>query len=176
MITRFRLLALAATAAAALAIPAIASAQAPRTASVTLAPQSGSGVAGTATLTDMGGGKTQVVVRVSVGSGGSAAMPAHVHTGNCPNVGAVVYPLDTITNGTSTSTINTALADIQTGGFAVNLHRSAADINTYVSCGNIAVAGATALPRTGGASLPIFVAAGAVMAGLAGFALRRRAR
>ena len=174
----------------ALAIPAaVASAQAARTVTVNLsAANSGgdtrSGVNGTATLTDMGGGRTQVVVRVSVGPGGSPNMPGHLHTGRCPQVGAVIYPLNNVMNGTSTTDVNASLADILAGrgapdnAFAINLHRSPAEANVWVSCGNV-VAGAAALPATGGHSggvpvAPILGGASAALAGAAAFFARRR--
>ena len=154
-----------------------------RSATVTLSPENNSGITGTATLTDMGNGQTQVVVRISPGAGNR---PAHIHSGNCgPTLGAVVYPLTNVQNGTSTTQVATSLADVQTCGFAINLHESPENIPTYVACGNILQAaqagggGAAqvprALPRTGdlGSMAPLASAVGAGLVGL-GFALRRR--
>jgi LPXTG-motif cell wall-anchored protein len=173
-------LALVAVAAAAPTVGA----QGARTATVTLRPENNSGITGTATLTDMGNGQTQVVVRISPGAGNH---PAHIHSGNCgPSLGAVVYPLTNVQNGTSTTEVATSLADVETGGFAINLHESPDNIPTYVACGNILAAaqarggGGAAqvprgLPRTGdlGSMAPLAAAAGAGLLGL-GFALRRR--
>jgi LPXTG-motif cell wall-anchored protein len=158
-----------------------AGAQGARTATVTLSPENNSGITGTATLTDMGGGRTQVSVRISPAAGNH---PAHIHSGNCgPTLGAVVYPLTNVQNGTSQTVVDTSLADVQTGGFAINLHQSPTDLPTYVACGNILAAQAgggaaqvpRALPRTGdlGSMAPLAAAAGAGLLGL-GFALRRR--
>ena len=160
-----------------------AGAQGARTATVTLSPENNSGITGTATLTDMGNGQTQVSVRITPTSGDH---PAHIHSGNCgPTLGAVVYPLTNVQNGTSTTVVETSLADVQTGGFAINLHESPTNIPTYVACGNILAAaqargGGAAqvprgLPRTGdlGSMAPLAAAAGAGLLGL-GFALRRR--
>jgi LPXTG-motif cell wall-anchored protein len=159
-----------------------AGAQGARTATVTLSPENNSGITGTATLTDMGGGQMQVVVRISPGAGNH---PAHIHSGNCgPTLGAVVYPLTNVQNGTSTTEVAASLAEVQTGGFAINLHESPENIPTYVACGNILAAaqarGGAAqvprgLPRTGdlGSMAPLAAAAGAGLLGL-GFALRRR--
>ena len=155
-----------------------------RTATVTLSPENNSGITGTATLTDMGNGQTRVVVRISPGAGNH---PAHIHSGNCgPTLGAVVYPLTNVQNGTSTTEVEASLAELQTGDFAINLHESPTNIPTYVACGNILAAaqargggGAAqvprALPRTGdvGSMAPLAAAAGAGLLGL-GFALRRR--
>ncbi len=173
--------------AAALAIPAaVASAQATRTVTINLAAATSrddprGGVNGTATLTDMGNGTTQVVLRVAQPT--SDNMPAHFHTGKCPNVGAVIYPLNNLVGGTSTSTVNTTIADLLAGRgapdgtFAINLHRSTAEAGVYVSCGNV-VAGAAALPATGGHSstpvAPILGGASVALAGAAAFVARRR--
>ena len=172
-----RVLSVAAGLAAIVALPGSAGAQAGgRVVTVPLAVQNASGVAGTATLTDIGGGRTRVDIRVSVGPGGSASMPNHIHSGRCPNVGGVVHPLNAVTNGQGTSEVNASLTDLLAGQFAINLHRSAAESSVYVSCGNV-VAGASALPATGGpvsAAAPALAALGVTLAGLAGVALRKR--
>jgi LPXTG-motif cell wall-anchored protein len=156
-----------------------------RTATVTLSPENNSGITGTATLTDMGNGETQVVVRITPTSGDH---PAHIHSGNCgPTLGGVVYPLTNVQNGTSTTVVGTSLADVQTGGFAINLHESPTNIPLYVACGNIQAAaqvgggggGAAqvprALPRTGdlGSMAPLAAAVGSGLLGF-GLVLRRR--
>ncbi len=157
----------------------LAGAQATAT-TVTLAPLNNSGISGSATLTDLGGGRTRVVVNVT-GSPAGANHPAHIHDGSCPTPGAVRYPLQNIQNGTSTTEVNASLADLMRGTFAVNLHRSAQEASVYVACGNVQQAAAAApaapatLPRTGdlGSIAPLAVAAGLGLVGL-GFALRRR--
>src|SRR5947207_1694335 len=99
---------------------------------ITLNPENNSGVSGSATLTAMGD-QTQVVVTVT-GEPAGASEPAHIHVGQCgPTLGAVKFPLKNIENGTSTTVVNVKLADIQTGGFAINLHESAANIGKYVA-------------------------------------------
>src|SRR5204863_1273181 len=95
---------------AVLALPASAGAQATRTLTINLAAAAArddprGGVNGTATLTELGNGTTQVVLRVANPT--SDNMPAHFHTGRCPDVGAVIYPLNNLQGGTSTSVINT---------------------------------------------------------------------
>jgi LPXTG-motif cell wall-anchored protein len=172
-----RLLMVAAGLAATLAIPAAAGAQVTRVITIPLAQQGGSGVAGTATLTDLGGGQTQVIVRVSVGSGGSANMPAHLHDGTCANLNpAPKYPLNNVANGTSTSVVSATLPQILGSPMALNVHKSPTEVSVYVACGNV-VAGAAALPATGGPMspvLPALVGVGVGMAGAALYAIRRR--
>jgi LPXTG-motif cell wall-anchored protein len=167
----------AAGVAAALALPTAASAQAPRTVTVNLATQNASGVAGAAILTDMGGGHTQVVIKVS--TGGNNAMPAHFHDGTCATLNPVPkIPLNTVTNGTSTSDVNMSIAQLLASPLAINLHKSAAEASVYTACGNV-VATAAALPRTGGHAgfaAPLLAGAGAALAGLGGLIARRRRR
>jgi hypothetical protein len=162
-----------------LAMPAAASAQAPRTLTVNLqAAMSGgdprSGVNGTATLTDIGGGRTRVDIRVTVGPGGSANMPGHVHAGRCPNVGAVVHPLNNVMNGASTTEINASIADLLAGTFAINLHRSPQEANVWVSCGNVVAVGLPATGHPGLPALPLLAGSGALLAGAAAVIVRRR--
>lgn len=103
---------------------------------VTLAALNGSGVSGTATLTDAGNGQTQVVIKVD--AAGNAAMPAHVHPGTCATIDPKPkYPLSDVKDGASTTTIAVPLAELTKTAFAVNLHKSADEIKTYTACGDI---------------------------------------
>ncbi len=121
---------------------AAASTQSAASATVTLTAQNNSGLSGTATLTDLGGGKTRVEVRLS---GPEGNYPAHVHMGTCANLDpAPQYPLANVVGGTSTTDITASLASLQQSQHAINLHKSAQELATYVACGDIAVARATA--------------------------------
>jgi hypothetical protein len=102
---------------------------------VTLAAQNGSGETGTAVLTQVGGdGK----VVVSIPNGPAGPQPAHIHTGPCASLGAVVYPLQSLTSGSSTTTVKGVTIDqLVAAKDAINVHKSANDLGVYVSCGNI---------------------------------------
>jgi hypothetical protein len=91
--------------------------------------------------------------------------PAHIHSGTCTELGDVVYPLTDVgaemaamgMTGTpamgdmgtamasgaaipvemSTTVVQTALADIAMGGYAINVHESAENIGNYIACGNL---------------------------------------
>jgi LPXTG-motif cell wall-anchored protein len=158
-----------------LLVPAIASAQAARPMTVALMTQNNSGVMGTATLTDIGGGRTRVEVRVS--AAGNTNMPAHIHEGTCATLNpAPKIPLNNVMNGTSTSEVNATIPTILSMQHAINLHKSPQEASVYVACGNV-VAGATALPATGGpagAAVPALAALSTALTGLAAVALRRR--
>jgi CHRD domain len=157
-----------------IAVTMIGTASAQDTVTVTLSPENDSGISGTATLTAMGS-QTQVVINVT-GEPAGASEPDHIHTGQCgPTLGGVKFPLKNVENGTSTTTVNATLASLETGGFAINLHESAANISHYVGCGNIpAMAASANLPKTGGIPLTdVLLASGVLLA--TGYALRRRA-
>jgi LPXTG-motif cell wall-anchored protein len=159
-----------------MAFLSFSSAAAQQSVSVTIGPgrDEPSGT-GTATLTAQGA-QTQVVIRVAATN---PEMLAHIHEDVCPGVGAVIYPLTNVTNGTSTTMINAPLATVLATGRSINLHKSPSQGMIYVGCGNIAAAGAAqvpgALPRTGDVTLlgTLLAAAGAGLVG-AGWAIRRR--
>jgi MYXO-CTERM domain-containing protein len=113
----------------------------PTTVTIALAEENGSGQSGTAMLSAEGD-QTRVVIDLANSPAGP--QPAHIHTGNCgPTLGGVVFALEFPRDGKSTSLVNTPLAAVQTGGFAINVHKSPQEANIYVACGNIpAVAGA----------------------------------
>jgi hypothetical protein len=112
----------------------------PTTVTIALAEENGSGQSGTAMLSAEGD-QTRVVIDLANSPAGP--QPAHIHTGNCgPTLGGVVFALEFPRDGKSTSLVNTPLAAVQTGGFAINVHKSPEESNVYVACGNIpAVAG-----------------------------------
>src|SRR5712692_2652947 len=116
-----------------LAISMLGMASAADTVTVTLNQDNSSGISGSAVLTAMGD-QTQIVVTIANEPAGGSE-PIHVHTGQCgPTLAGVKFPLKNVEGGTSTTVINTSLASIETGGFAINAHESAANISHYVAC------------------------------------------
>ena len=110
---------------------------APRPATVVqLKTLSGSGVTGTVTLSDLGDGRTTVVVAVQ--PAGNLDMPAHIHPGTCDNlIPQPTHPLQNVVNGASTTTVRATLDELTGGGLAVNLHRSNDDLGTYTACAEL---------------------------------------
>src|SRR5438046_8813539 len=105
--------------------------------------QNGAGESGTATLTDMGNGQTHVVVTLS--NAPAVTQPAHIHKGTCANLDPTpTYPLTSVTNGQSDTMVPVSLMTLTSGTFAINVHKSAAEANIYVACGDI-----TASPLAG---------------------------
>lgn len=118
------------------AAPVAAQDAMPAPLTVQMSAQNASGQDGTAVLTQTPAG-LQVVV--SVKNGTAAAQPAHIHPGTCAKLNpAPQYPLTSLTNGTSTTVLTgVTLAQLTAGTFAINVHKSTADLGTYVSCGDI---------------------------------------
>ncbi len=89
----------------------------------------------------------------------AAAHPAHIHSGDCVNLGDVVFPLSDVSeaalvDGTpiagavggavdampvaiSGTTVAVSLADILASPHAINIHESAENIGNYIACGTI---------------------------------------
>ncbi|MEJ7761724.1 MAG: cupredoxin family copper-binding protein [Thermomicrobiales bacterium] len=107
---------------------------------------------------------TIMVLAAVVGSGGLSALaarhddhaaagpyPAHIHTGTCDALGEVVHPLTDASHAegeqrgtnpslivtTSITTIPASLADLLAAPHALNVHRGADDMGTYVACGDL---------------------------------------
>lgn len=107
-----------------------------RAITVTLSPQNNSGMSGTAMLIPRGN-QTQVLISLS-GERAGTSEPAHIHTGQCgPTLGKIVYPLKSVEDGRSDTTVNVALSTLTSGQFAINVHQSEQNLGTSVACGNI---------------------------------------
>jgi CHRD domain len=112
---------------------------APEGLEVELAEENASGQSGTATLTPNEDGTFNVDLELSPAS--EEAQPAHIHEGSCPDVGDVLAPLKDVVDGTST-TDNVALSledltSVDSPGYAINVHKSAGELDEYVACGDI---------------------------------------
>ena len=102
---------------------------------VQLQEQNFSGEAGTVSLTP-DGDKTRVDVVMASYAGN--AQPAHIHKGTCASLDPTpAYPLDDVVAGRSVTVVPISLDDLLAGKYAINLHRSAKQLQVYVACGNI---------------------------------------
>ena len=102
---------------------------------LTLSPQNNSGESGSATIFDVNG-KAKVIVTLK-GAPTGAVQPDHIHFGTCANLGDVHYPLVNVGNGTFETVLPISLAElVAQQPFALNVHKSAAAIGTYVACGD----------------------------------------
>ncbi len=103
---------------------------------ISLESQSDSGQSGTARLEGMVGNKTKVILKLFGGSFGQ--QPAHIHTGSCPNPGAIKYALSKVESGMSETVINVNLeALVKSGSLAINVHKSEEEAQVYTACGNL---------------------------------------
>jgi hypothetical protein len=103
---------------------------------VQLAAQNDSGQTGTATLTPEGD-KTKVVILLTHAPSG-VAQPAHIHLGTCDKLDkAPKWKLEAVKDGRSTTMVPVSLDAILKEKTAINIHKSAEEIQVYVSCGNI---------------------------------------
>jgi hypothetical protein len=83
------------------------------------------------------GDQTKVEVSLK-GAPKGVSQPMHIHEGTCAKLDPKPkYGLSNLENGKSTTTIPVKLADLQGGNMAINVHKSAEDIKTYVACGDI---------------------------------------
>jgi hypothetical protein len=103
---------------------------------VKLDAQNNSEQTGTATLTPQGN-TTRVVIEL-LNAPTSAAQPAHIHLGTCDKLDkAPKWKLEALKGGRSTTTVPVSLDTILKEKTAINIHKSAAEVQVYVSCGNI---------------------------------------
>ncbi|MEK7778102.1 MAG: plastocyanin/azurin family copper-binding protein, partial [Chloroflexota bacterium] len=90
-----------------------------------------SGQSGVATLVAVGD-KTAVAVYATA----EVSELNHIHSGTCAVVGPVVHPFPNMVGGITATELNAKLDTLQTGGFAIRLHKKGAPA-IYTACGNI---------------------------------------
>ncbi len=103
---------------------------------VTMYAQNGSGEDGMVVINQNGIGEIMILIRLSNGTPESQL--AHIHRGSCTNLDPnPAFPLTSVVNGYSETVIPRIWLTEIKEGYAINVHRSAAEPSTYVSCGNI---------------------------------------
>ena len=103
---------------------------------VKLVAQNNSGQNGVATLLPEGD-KTKVVIEIPNMPAG-VAQPAHIHLGSCDKLDkAPKWNLEAVKGGRSVTVVPVSLETILKDRTAINVHKSAAEAQIYVSCGNI---------------------------------------
>lgn len=116
------------------AVPAFAAEKMPIT--INLEAQNDSGESGSATLTPEGD-NTKVVIELPNAPAG-VAQPAHIHMGTCANLDkAPKWKLESVIDGKSTTLVPVSLKTILKDKTAINVHKSPAEIQVYVACGDI---------------------------------------
>jgi hypothetical protein len=123
-----------ATFAAVAAVVALVSGASAQDKKVELKAQNNSNETGTATLTPEGD-STKVVLDVK---GAEGTQPTHIHKGTCAKLDPKpAFPLSPVVNGKSETTVKASMKDLTSGEYAINGHKSAQDLKTYVFCGDL---------------------------------------
>ena len=64
--------------------------------------------------------------------------PAHIHEGTCDDLNPEpAFPLQDVVDGRSETDLDITLDDLALSTYAVNVHKSAAESDLYVACGDI---------------------------------------
>ena len=101
---------------------------------IVLREQNDSGESGTATVTGLPK-RAHVVITLTGAS--STPQPAHIHVGTCEQLGPPVYKLTDVVDGESETKLESAeLLDLAED-YAINVHESYDDVDTFVACGEL---------------------------------------
>ena len=121
---------------AALILSAAVAQASPKTVTIKMRAENKSGETGMARLMQLPNG---LQIKIMLGGAPHTAQPAHIHQGtSCQKLNpAPAEPLTDVVDGTSTTFLRGKKISDFTGGYVINVHKSAADIPTYVSCGAI---------------------------------------
>jgi hypothetical protein len=64
--------------------------------------------------------------------------PVHIHEGTCAELNPQpAFPLENLEEGTSETTVDISVEDLQSGEYAINAHASEEDVEAYVACGDV---------------------------------------
>ncbi len=107
-------------------------------ASLPLADYSGLGVTGTVSLLAISDTTTKVTITLT-GDGVTGGHIAHLHPGTCdaPQDEGTIYLATVGSDGVSETTVDISLANLLNNGWIVNVHRSEADWDTWLVCGEL---------------------------------------
>lgn len=106
------------------------------TVTIPLSAQNDSGETGTVILTEENG---KVTVRINtLGYPKDTTQPAHIHVGECPEVGAVKYPLTSLVNGSSETSLDVTFDQLKNElPLGINIHKSTSEAKVYTACGDL---------------------------------------
>jgi Cu/Zn superoxide dismutase len=105
------------------------------TISITLTAVGGSGETGTAVIAESAG---NVQIRVVMNHPVAPVQPIHIHPGTCTNSNPnPAYSLGVLSNGRVTTVLKGVSLHSLLGKYVINVHKSTAEMGTYVSCGAI---------------------------------------
>jgi hypothetical protein len=101
---------------------------------VRLAEEDGSGQSGTATFTPAED-RTTIIVELS--NPPQASQPAHIHPGQCGDLGDPIAGLESLVDGHSETTVSMSLEELQSGDLVIHAHKSDAEFDVSVACARI---------------------------------------
>lgn len=93
------------------------------------------GETGTATLTSLGSGSTQITITTAGGSD-TGVQSAVMREGSCGSDGAIFALLNNVQGHASVTTLDSDLADLTGGKYYIDVHNSTS-VNEVVACGSI---------------------------------------
>lgn len=103
---------------------------------IDLEEQNGSGISGTAMITPTATDEFEVLIELTGADEGP--QPAHIHPGTCADLDPTPkYPLTNVENGRSETTVQASPLDLISEDLAINVHKSEAEADTYVACGDL---------------------------------------
>lgn len=102
---------------------------------VRLAEEDGSGQSGTAMFTPAEDGRTTIIVELS--NPPQASQPAHIHPGQCGDLGDPIAGLESLVDGHSETTVSMSLKELQSGDLVIHAHKSDAEFDVSVACARI---------------------------------------
>jgi hypothetical protein len=119
------------------AMDRMTNAMSPHAMTINLGAQNHSGQDGQAFLNDTAAG-LKVKVQLKNEPAG-ASEPSHIHAGTCAKLNPAPWKgLSNVVHGVSTTTVpGLTIAALKKGHYAINVHKSAAEIPHYVSCGDL---------------------------------------
>lgn len=103
---------------------------------ITLSEKENSGVSGGAKITEEND-KARILVNL-VGTNKEDIIYMHIHTGSCPEVGKVLYDLNSIKDGASQTELDMNIEELKEGlPLAINVHKYENKKEFEIACGNI---------------------------------------
>jgi hypothetical protein len=103
---------------------------------IELKEQSSSGISGVATLTPRGE-RTNVVVEM-IEPFDIDPQPVHIHEGTCADLDPEpAFSLPNVEDGIGSGDVGISLSELREGDYAINVHKSVAEADVYVACGEI---------------------------------------
>ena len=95
-----------------------------------------SGITGNVELSGTTEGQLEVEIELDGSEGGPH--PAHIHRGSCDDLDPnPEFPLEDVVDGESKTTLDLSLGDLVLDEYAVNVHESPENLDTYVACADL---------------------------------------